>query len=89
MSLAGAVLAMVSLALHYTKEGDDQWGCTHERLMMSGSMNTNVYCTREMAACNYQPDFINDEEQGNASVACNEAVSRLNIIPKAVILTPA
>ncbi|EUC31920.1 hypothetical protein COCCADRAFT_100038 [Bipolaris zeicola 26-R-13] len=73
MSLAGAVMAIVSLALHYTKLGNDQWGCTQERLMMGGKMNTNVYCTREMAACRFQPGFVTGQDKQNASVACNEA----------------
>jgi hypothetical protein len=42
--------------------------------MMSGKMNTNQYCTREVAACNYQPKFIKKNRQ-EASIACNEAVS--------------
>lgn len=75
MSIAGAVMAMVSLALHYTKQGNDKWGCTHERLMMSGKMNSNVYCTREMGACHYQPNFIRGSDKNNASIACSEAVS--------------
>lgn len=71
-------MAIVSLALHYTKLGNDQWGCTQERLMMSGKMNTNVYCTREMAACRFQPGFVTGQDKQNASVACNEAVSPLS-----------
>lgn len=45
---------------------------------MSGKMNTNVYCTREMAACRFQPEFVTGRDKQNASVACNEAVSSLS-----------
>jgi hypothetical protein len=57
--------------------GDDQYGCRPERLMMGGKMNTNQYCTREIAACRYQPKFI-EKKQYEASIACNEAVSLHN-----------
>lgn len=75
MSIAGAVMAIVSLALHYAKMGDDKYGCRQERLMMSGKMNTNIYCTREMAVCSFLPGFVKGSDKQNANVACNEAVS--------------
>jgi hypothetical protein len=77
-TIAGAATALSAVVLHYTKRGDDQWGCTSERLMMSGTMNTNIYCTREMATCNYQPGFIPKGDRENASVACIETVSYHN-----------
>ena len=77
MSQAGAIMAIVSLALHYANLGDDKYGCTQERLMMGGSMNTNIYCTREMAVCRFQPAFVKGSDKQYANVACNEAVSFL------------
>ncbi|KAF2849042.1 hypothetical protein T440DRAFT_144781 [Plenodomus tracheiphilus IPT5] len=74
MSIAGACSALASIALHYTEKGDNQWGCTGERLMMGGKMNTNMYCTREMAACNFQPQYLRGDDRSNASIACNEAL---------------
>jgi len=74
-TIAGSATAIAAVVLHYTERGDDKWGCTSERLMMSGQMNTNVYCTREMATCNYQPGFIPRGDRENASVACAEAVT--------------
>jgi hypothetical protein len=74
-TIAGAATALSAVVLHYTERGDDQWGCTSERLMMSGTMNTNIYCTREMATCNYQPGFIPKGDRENASVACIETVT--------------
>ena len=51
--------------------------------MMTGKMNTNQYCTREVAACNYQPKYIQDKEKLNqASIACNEAVSLQDVVLK-------
>jgi hypothetical protein len=44
---------------------------------MNGKMNTNVYCTREMAVCRFQPDFATGGNKQNANVACNETVSLL------------
>lgn len=38
-------------------------------------MNTNLYCTREMAACNFQPKVLKGKDRSNAAIACNEAVS--------------
>jgi hypothetical protein len=73
-TIAGAVVALASIVLHYTEMGDDEYGCRPERLMMGGKMNTNQYCTREIAACSYQPKFIK-EKRYEASIACNEAVS--------------
>ncbi|KAF1828054.1 hypothetical protein BDW02DRAFT_575172 [Decorospora gaudefroyi] len=71
----GATMALASLILHFTERGNNQYGCRHERLMMSGKLNTNQYCTREMAACNFQPKFIPSADRSNASIACNEAVT--------------
>jgi ABC-type multidrug transport system fused ATPase/permease subunit len=75
MAQAGAVMAIVSLAMHYTKLGDDKYGCTQERLMMGGSFNTNIYCTREMAVCRFQPEFARGSDKQYSAVACNEAVT--------------
>jgi len=75
-TLAGSATALSAVVLHYTERGDDQWGCSSERLMMSGKLNTNQYCTREMAACNYQPGFVPRGDRENTSIACTEAVSR-------------
>lgn len=68
-------MALVSLAQHYTRLGDDKYGCKQERLMMAGKMNTNIYCTREMAVCRFQPAFVKGGDKQNANVACNEVVS--------------
>jgi hypothetical protein len=73
-TVAGSATALAAVVLHYTERGDDQWGCSSERLMMSGKMNTNMYCTREMATCNYQPNFLPRGDRGNTSIACSEAV---------------
>jgi hypothetical protein len=75
MTVGGAAAALAALVLHYTEKGNDPYGCTSERLMMGGKMNTNVYCTREMAACSYQPKYIPRADRGNANIACNETVS--------------
>lgn len=75
MSQAGAIMAIVSVALHYTNLGDDEYGCTQERLMMGGSMNTNIYCTREMAVCQFEPKHVRGSDKQYANIACNEAVS--------------
>ncbi|KAI8934339.1 hypothetical protein NX059_009075 [Plenodomus lindquistii] len=74
MSIAGACSALASIVLHYTEKGDNQYGCTGERLMMGGKMNTNMYCTREMAACNFQPKYLRGNDRSDASIACNEAL---------------
>ncbi|CAN9419887.1 unnamed protein product [Alternaria alternata] len=74
-TLAGSATALSAVVLHYTERGDDQWGCSSERLMMSGKLNTNQYCTREMAACNYQPGFVPRGDRENTSIACTEAVT--------------
>ncbi|KAH9881526.1 hypothetical protein IAQ61_000252 [Plenodomus lingam] len=73
-SVAGACSALASIVLHYTERGDNQYGCTPERLMMGGKMNTNMYCTREAAACNLQPQYLRGSDRSNAEVACNEAL---------------
>lgn len=54
--------------------------------MMSGKMNTNMYCTREMAACNFQPKYLRGSERSNAAIACNEAVGGYLDHPSAVLL---
>lgn len=74
MTISGAATALASIVLHFTEKGDDQYGCTPETLMMAGKFNTNMYCTREMAACNFLPKFIKAGERGQATVACNETV---------------
>lgn len=74
MSIAGACSALASIALHYTEKGNNQYGCTSERLMMGGKMNTNMYCTRETAACNFQPQYLRGNDRSNAAIACNEAL---------------
>ena len=74
-AVAGSATALAAIILHYTERGDDQWGCSSERLMMSGNMNTNQYCTREMAVCNYQSGFVPRGDRSNTSIACSEAVS--------------
>jgi hypothetical protein len=56
--------------------------------MMSGKMNTNQYCTREMAACNYQPGFVPREDRENTSIACSEAVSHPDACRKSPTNTP-
>jgi hypothetical protein len=76
MTLAGAATALVSLILHYTLKGDNQFGCNSERLRMKEEFITNQFCTREMAACSFLPTYLKkSSERGNASVACNETVS--------------
>lgn len=75
MTVTGAAAALASIALHFTQKGNDQYGCSSERLMMGGKMNTNIYCTREMAACNFQPKYLKGTDRSNATVACNETVS--------------
>jgi hypothetical protein len=74
MTIAGAAASLASLALHFTSQGDDEFGCATETLMMSGSMNTNKFCTREMAACSFLPKYLKGSDRSNASIACNETV---------------
>lgn len=74
-TLIGAVTALVSIILHYTNKGDDAFGCKSETLMMNGKFNTNKFCTREMAACNFLPKYLNKGDKGSAAVGCAEAVS--------------
>ncbi|KAF1937301.1 hypothetical protein EJ02DRAFT_437955 [Clathrospora elynae] len=74
MTIGGAATAVASMVLHYTEKGNDQYSCSPQRLMMAGKMNTNQYCTREMAACSYQPKFLKAGDRGNAAIACNEIV---------------
>lgn len=74
-TLIGAVTALVSIILHYTNKGDDAFGCKSETLMMNGKFNTNKYCTREMAACNFLPKYLNKGDKGSAAVGCAEAVT--------------
>jgi hypothetical protein len=38
-------------------------------------MNTNKYCTRQMAVCNFLPKFLEGSDRYIAEVACNETVS--------------
>jgi hypothetical protein len=76
MTTASATTALASLALHFISKGDDDFGCKSETLMMSGKLNTNKQCTREMAACNFFPEYaILRRDQAIISVACNETVS--------------
>jgi hypothetical protein len=75
MTIASAGASLASLVLHFTSKGNDQFGCVSETLMMSGSMNTNKFCTRETAACNFLPKYLKGNDRSNASVACNETVS--------------
>ncbi|KAF1849727.1 uncharacterized protein K460DRAFT_372165 [Cucurbitaria berberidis CBS 394.84] len=74
MSVTGAATALASIALHYTEKGPDQYGCNPDVLRMGGKLNTNMYCTREMAACNFLPKYLKTKDRGNASVACNETL---------------
>ncbi|CAO2658561.1 Nn.00g062840.m01.CDS01 [Neocucurbitaria sp. VM-36] len=74
MTVSGAAAALASIVLHYTEKGEDQYGCTPETFTMGGTFYTNMYCTREMGACNFLPKFLKAAERGNATVACNEIV---------------
>jgi hypothetical protein len=75
-SLVGAATALVSIILHYTNVGDDAFGCRSETLQMSGKFNTNKYCTREKAACNFLPRYLtNRSDRDSAALGCAEAVS--------------
>lgn len=47
--------------------------------MMSGKLNTNKYCTREMAACNFQATYLKGSDKSNAAIACNETVSATSL----------
>ncbi|KAJ4988240.1 hypothetical protein SVAN01_06336 [Stagonosporopsis vannaccii] len=74
-SLVGAVTALVSIILHYTNMGDDAFGCRSETLQMAGRFNTNKYCTREMAACNFLPEYLSKGDKDSAALGCAEAVT--------------
>lgn len=74
MTSTGAIASLASLILHYTKIGDDEYGCKGETLMMSGKLNTNLYCTREMAACRFLKKNLPATHQPNLTTACNETV---------------
>lgn len=80
-TVAGMGSALATFVLHYTKLGKNQYGCTAERLMMGGQLNTNMYCTREMAACKFQPKYLRAGDRSNAQIACNESVSPLSPRP--------
>lgn len=88
-SLVGAVTALVSVILHYTNKGDDVFGCTSETLQMAGKFNTNKYCTREVAACNFLPKYLsNKSDRASAALGCAEAVSlSLCNTPKQVLMS--
>lgn len=75
MTAAGSMTALASLILHYTERGSNEFGCASERLMMAGKMNSNQFCTRELAACNFQYRYLKGTDKNNASLACNETVS--------------
>lgn len=78
MSAAGAVTALASIVLHYTEQGDDEWGCSSSREKMTSGTNTNMMCTREMGACNFiktQLKKAKSDKLWSAELACNEAVS--------------
>lgn len=74
-TLLGSVTALVSIILHYTNKGDDAFGCRSETLQMAGKFNTNKYCTREMAACNFLPKYLSKSDKSSASLGCAEAVA--------------
>jgi hypothetical protein len=74
-TIAGFCSSIAALALHYTKRGNNEFGCTSETLNMLGSSNTNEYCTREMAVCNFLPKYLSAGERDTAVLACNETVS--------------
>jgi len=87
MSIAGACSALASITLQYTEKGDNQYGCRSERLMMGGKMNSNMYCTRETAACNFLSKYLRGHDRSNATVACNEAVGwHLAYCPTALLM---
>ncbi|KAL5113218.1 hypothetical protein ACEQ8H_008913 [Pleosporales sp. CAS-2024a] len=73
-SAAGALAALVSLALHFTHRGNDGFGCHSKTWQVTGKRDTNKYCTREMAACNFLPKHLKGADLRNADIACNEAV---------------
>lgn len=75
LTATSAAAALASLVLHYTQKGDDAFGCKSETLMMTGKLNTNKECTREMAACNFLPKYLKGDDRSNAAIACNETVS--------------
>jgi hypothetical protein len=79
MTVAGAVVALVSIILHYTNKGDDAFGCRSETLQMGGKFNTNKYCTRETAACNFLPQYLSRGDKSTAALGCTEAVSSSSI----------
>ncbi|KAF1922003.1 hypothetical protein BDU57DRAFT_584947 [Ampelomyces quisqualis] len=74
MTITSAAAALGSLVLHYAQMGDDDFGCKSETLMMTGKLNTNKQCTREMAACNFLPEYLKGGDRSNAAIACNETV---------------
>ncbi len=77
-TLVGATTALVSIILHYTNKGDDAFGCRSETLQMAGRFNTNKYCTREMAACNFLSQHLSGADKDSAALGCTEAVSSRN-----------
>ena len=77
-TIAGFCSSVAALALHYTKRGNNEFGCRSETLNMLGSSNTNEYCTREMAVCNFLPRYLSAGERDTAVLACNETVSALS-----------
>lgn len=78
MTLSGSASALASIVLSYTTKGNDQYGCTTENLNVGGKKITNVYCTREMGACNFLPKYVKGSDRDYASVTCNETVSHPN-----------
>jgi hypothetical protein len=73
-TMAGFCSSTAAVALHYIKRDDSEFGCKLETLNMLGSFNTNAYCTREMAFCNFLPRYMSAGERDTAGLACNETV---------------
>jgi hypothetical protein len=68
---------MAALVLHYTQKGPDKYGC---KSSVDPSGLQVLSCTREAAACNVMPAFMDhyvDEFENKWAVplSCNEAVS--------------
>jgi hypothetical protein len=74
-TIAGFCSSTAAVALHYTKRDDSEFGCKLETLNMLGSFNTNAYCTREMAFCNFLPRYMSAGERDTAGLACNETIT--------------
>ncbi|PSN61706.1 hypothetical protein BS50DRAFT_578225 [Corynespora cassiicola Philippines] len=77
---SGAVVAsaIASIILHFTGRGDDEYGCKSGIFRNNTARFTNMWCTREIAACGFLKDHVNAVEQDGRvypGIACSETTA--------------